>query len=87
MTMTWETIKHSWLGPTGIVTLIGALIWGIQLNVGYSLLKEQVGRIQAQTEVATEVNHRQNEQIARIAAILDSLEQRVTRYEDRHNGD
>ena len=35
-----ERIVDKWLGPSGLLVLFGAVIWGVQLNLGYINLIE-----------------------------------------------
>lgn len=65
--------------------LFAGIVWLIQLNVGYSILKEQSGRHEILIEQQRLINVEQTSQLSRISAILESIEHRVGKNEDFRN--
>lgn len=79
---------NKWSGPAGVMVLLGAIVWGVQLNIGMLKLVDEIGQlkeenIQQRLDQTTLAND-----VVRTAAILqsvanqlDNLEQRMTRNE------
>jgi len=40
--MTIPQWAQAWLSPAGVLVVIGGIVWGIQLNIGYVMLAEKV---------------------------------------------
>ena len=85
---TLNQIIQKWSGPTGVVVLFGAIIWGVQLNLATLSLVEEVTIMRQQHEELKDEVNGLSSQVLRMTAVLDSairtqdaLERRMTRNE------
>jgi hypothetical protein len=77
-----EKIADKWLGPSGIVVIIGLIIWLVQLNVGFVSLKSLSERIAAQQDSNAEVVQSMLLTQERVSHILLTLERRMSKVEE-----
>jgi hypothetical protein len=65
-----------WISPVTIMSLIGAIIWGVQLNAVALGNSKELAALTAVVSNNVEVNIEQSTQLARIASTLDAIDQR-----------
>ena len=81
--MNWATVLEHWLAPAGFLVVVGAVVWGIQLNVAVMRLTSGMSRLESRgTETISELDAN-TKQIARIAIILDQVEKRMEKFEEK----
>lgn len=74
---------NKWVSPTTVVALMGGIVWGVQLNFAVVSHTAAIGELKGRQIENEAIDHEQNEQLARIAIILEQLEKRINRLEDR----
>jgi len=72
-----------WMTPAAATIVIGAVVWGIQLNVAVSSLTATVARNETDINRNEARKDKLSENTLRASVILDRLEQRVARVEKR----
>lgn len=75
----WE----KWISPTSVLALLGGIVWGVQLNVAVLAHTAEINNIVGRMHNAETVNNEQNQTLSRVAVILQLIEQRVKKIEDR----
>lgn len=74
---------EKWINPSSVLALLGGVVWGVQLNFAVLANSENIGHLRASTQKVQTTDQRQNEQLARISVILENIERRVGRLEDK----
>lgn len=68
---------EKWINPTTILALLGGIVWGVQLNFAVISNTNNIGTLQSILEKKDSGYHAQNQQLARVAIILENIERRV----------
>lgn len=76
----WE----KWLNPTTAMALFGAVVWGIQLNFAVLQNTKDIGSLQTSQSEVVKLLNAQQQLITKQTVLLDQLERRVNRHEDKY---
>ena len=79
-----------WASPAGFLVFFGALVWGIQLNVGFVQLTSRVTGIEAQQRAQVDQMSAISENMLRITLTLDNMLKDIehnTEQIDQHNAE
>lgn len=68
-----------WLSPQGLIVILGFIIWLVQLNIGYSQLKEDSGELRASFSHLAEMVEKQMVHLERVAVLLDNTASTVAK--------
>lgn len=74
---------NKWVTPTSVLALLGGVVWGVQLNYAVVSHTEALGQLKGRMQNNEQLDYEQNEQLARIAIILEQLEKRISIIEDK----
>ena len=74
---TFKMLVDKWSGPAGLMVLFGAIVWGVQLNIGMLRLVEEMERNRLNIELLLERNAEIELNAARTALILDQIDNRL----------
>ena len=78
----FENFKDKWTGPTGVLALLGGIIWGIQLNVAVVDQGKDLSALTAEYKNQQLIDTKQTEQLVRVGLLLENLEKRTTANQD-----
>jgi len=76
-----DAFVEKWLGPSGLVTIIAAIIWLIQLNVGFVQNSKTLERISTTMDTHEELVNGMLRTQERVNQVLIHLERRQTKAE------
>ena len=79
----WRTMRDAWLSPAGLLILLGAITWGVQLNIAVVESSARDGRQDKRLELLESAGAEIALAQARTATLLDQIEQRLSRYSGR----
>lgn len=81
--MSWTDLLDKWIAPTGIMVLVGGIVWGIQLNVAVlNLTKDSAEQQQQLTEVTAMLSSIAKTQ-ATSSYIMDRMEHDLEETKDQ----
>jgi hypothetical protein len=66
-----------WVTPTTVLALIGAIIWGIQLNAAVIGQVAAIARLDTRITAQNAISHDHSEQLIKLASIIDGMERRI----------
>jgi predicted phosphohydrolase len=74
----WE----QWISPTSVAILVGAIVWGIQLNFATLENSKDIGSLTGKQEKLIEMQHETAAKMERITTVLENLEERHREHLD-----
>lgn len=72
-----------WINPSSMIALFGGVVWGVQLNFAVLANSDNIGQLRGRTQKVEITDQKQNTQLARISVILENIEWRMNRLEDK----
>ena len=81
----WHTAVDAWFSPAGVMVLLGAIIWGVQLNLAAVETAKIDARQDKRLEALEVLNREQSIHQAKTATLLDEIARRMERYSVRLN--
>ena len=72
---------YEWLKPSGVIVLVGVVVWLVQLNIGYSVLVKDVGKLYETQKIEIQLDADQSLQLAKTTVLLDNMLSRIQRNE------
>jgi cell division protein FtsL len=79
--MTLEQFSEKWITPSSLMILIGAIIWGVQLNAAVLDLAREISKLEQRVAQNTTINVAQNESLIKLGTIVDGIEKRIQKAE------
>lgn len=73
----WSSLFESWVSPSGVLLLIGGVVWGVQLNVATMNLTAEMVTQQSRLEKLEDEAEDTQENLLRTTLILEGMEIRM----------
>lgn len=81
----WPHWWDKWVNPTTVLSLIGGIVWGIQLNMAVVDHSAQIGAINGRLDAHQQLLSEQAQALARSSVILEGIEIRMREYNESMN--
>ena len=72
----------SWLTPSGLMILLGGIVWGVQLNINAMMQAKRLARLEARQDEYEQTMALISKDLVRVGLILDNLEKDIEKAVD-----